>query len=235
MVIAVAQPMSRTPSTATARPSSQASSQPPARFVYPIPHQQQLLLQEQEQLQQYDLRNSATTGGGATGGKIYSSTSSSGDVDDDRGSDSDDSTTELSKQKGKGSSGVLFNENEEEEGFYLPFSRARVDSSASMDEGEPGTATLREVKKRKSSVGDASGQVAEVARQDAGNNPRTNSKRHPSETISTSMTRQGHVVGAIAQRKLTASGGVESSPSMGSSFSDLSGKFRMQQHLSSVI
>lgn len=224
--------MSRTPSTATARPSSQASFQPPTRFVNPIPHQQQLLQQEPEELRpQYDLRNSATAAAGITGGKIYSSTSSSGDVDDDRGTDSDDSTTELSKQKGKGSSGVLFDENEEEEGFYLPFSRARVDSSASMDEGEPGTATLRGVKKRKSSLGDAGAPVAEAARQDAGNNLRANSKRHPSETSSTSTTRQGHAVIAVAQRKLTASGGVESSPSMGSSFSDLSGKFGMQQHL----
>ena len=216
---AMAQPMSRTPSTQTARPASQASFQPPARFVNPTSHQPQQ--QQQQQHPQYDLRNSTAA---PAAGRIY--TSSSGDGDDDD-SDSDDSIMGSSRRKGKRTGGGLFGEDEdaEEEEIYLPFSRAKIDSSMSMDEDELGTATLRGVKKRRS-LGGAGGGATETAKQDTGERARVNSRRHPSEASSTSTTRQGHGgSNAVAQRKPTASGGAESSPSMGSSFSDLSGEF----------
>jgi len=212
---AMAQPMSRTPSTQTARPTSQASFQPPARFANPISHQPQ-------QQPQYDLRNSTTV---PAAGRIYSSASSSGDGDDDD-SDSDDSIMGSLKRKGKTTGGGLFGEDEdaEEEEIYLPFSRARIDSSVSMDEDELGAATLRGVKKRRS-LGGAGGGGTETAKQDTGERARANPRRHPSEASSTSTTRQGHGgSNAVAQRKLTTSRGAESSPSMGSSFSDLSGE-----------
>ena len=215
----MAQPMSRTPSTQTARPTSQASFQPPARFANPISHQPQ-----QHKQHQYDLRNSTAV---PAAGRIYSSASSSGDGDDDDDSDSDDSIMGSSKRKGKRTGGGLFGEDEdaEEEEFYLPFSRAKLDSSVSMDEDELGTATLRGVKKRRS-LGGAGGGGAETAKQGAGERARVTQGRHPSEASSTATTRQGHGgPNAVAQRKLTASGGAESSPSMGSSFSDLSGEF----------
>ncbi|KAF8444414.1 hypothetical protein BGX38DRAFT_706014 [Terfezia claveryi] len=53
MMQAMAQPMSRSPSTQTARPTSQASFQPPARFANTTSHQ----TQQQPQQPQYDLRN----------------------------------------------------------------------------------------------------------------------------------------------------------------------------------
>lgn len=132
-----------------------------------------------------------------------------------------------SKRKGKRTGGGLFGEDEdaEEEEIYLPFSRAKLDSSVSMDEDELGTATLRGVKKRRS-LGGAGGGATETAKQDTRERARVNPRRHPSEASSTSTTRQGHGgSNAVVQRKLTASGGAESSPSMGSSFSDLSGEF----------
>lgn len=211
---AIAQPMSRTPSTQTARPSSQASFQPPTRFANPIPQQQQY---------QHDIRSSVAI---PATGRIYSSASSSGDGDDDDDDDSDDSIMGSSKRKNKGSGGGLFgdDEDEEEEEIYLPFSRAKIDSSASMDEDELGTATLRGVRKRKS-LGGASGGT-EPAKQDSDQGTRINPRRQSSEASSTPATKQAHgSSNAVAQRKLTASGGAESSPSMGSSFSDLSGKF----------
>ncbi|RPB26553.1 hypothetical protein L211DRAFT_835368, partial [Terfezia boudieri ATCC MYA-4762] len=212
--------MSRSPSTQTARPTSQASFQPPARFANTTSHQPQ----QQPQQPQYDLRNSAAV---PVAGRIYSSACSSGDGDDDDDSDSDGSIMGLSKRKGKSAGGGLFGEDEdaEEEEIYLPFSRAKVDSSVSMDEDELGTATLRGVKKRRS-LGGAGGRATETAKQDTGERARINPRRLPSEASSTSTTRQGQGgSNAVAQRKLTASGGAESSPSMGSSFSDLSGKF----------
>ncbi|KAF8424304.1 hypothetical protein EV426DRAFT_92349 [Tirmania nivea] len=211
----MAQPMSRTPSTQTSRPTSQASFQPPARFANSISHQ------PQQQQPQYDFRDTATV---PAAGRIYSSASSSGDGDDDDDSDSDDSIMVSSKRKGKRTDGGLFGEDEdaEEEEIYLPFSRAKIDSSVSMDEDELGTATLRGVKKKKS-LGGGGGAPTETTKQDTGERARVNPKRLPSEASSTSTTRQGHGgTNAVAQRKLTASGGAESSPSMGSSFSDLS-------------
>ncbi|KAF8470098.1 hypothetical protein BDZ91DRAFT_719955 [Kalaharituber pfeilii] len=209
----MALPMSRTPSTATARPSSQASVQPAARFANPISQNDLTNIVKESPPRKPCSSDSPPT---------YSD-SGDGDDDDSDDDDSDDSTID---SKGKGG---IFNEDDE---IYLPFSRTTADSS-SMDEDELGTATLTNVRRRGEKISPRSKEKIagkDVFRQESektGINPR----KHPSEAGSTSTAKQGGVATATAPRdstsqknRLTGSGGpgAESSPSMGSSFSDLS-------------
>ena len=194
-ITATAQPMSRTPSsTATARPTLQASFQPPARL---IPQQgfRNLLPYSPETPPAY---------------------SDSGDGEDD----SDESVVELKIQD------EAFEEDDE---IYLPFSRAPVgDSSMDDDDDDLGTATLTNIRRRRSER-IATGDASEAARQERIRD--SNTRRHPSEASSTPTMMQGGssapVFGNPVPHRNIPPGsgghGAESSPSMGSSFSDLSG------------
>ena len=119
---------------------------------------------------------------------------------------------------------------EEDDKIFLPFSRATVGDSSMDDDDDDdvGTATLTNIRRRSEQIAKGDGSVPEVARQER---IRDNTRRHPSEASSTATTKQGGgLVPAFGnpvshRNRPPGSGGhgAESSPSMGSSFSDLSG------------